>query len=70
MSTLALKRLPEPLDLEAGAEQREQTSEQDHPAFGRQHNVDARIKFRQVPEHDDAEQCAAEDKTETAEKKK
>src|SRR6478672_606265 len=66
----ALKRLPQPLYLEAGAKQREQASEQDYPAFGRQQNVDAGSEFGSMPEDDDAEQCAAEDETETAEEKK
>ena len=47
-ATVALKRLPQPVDLEAGAKQREQASVQDHPAFGRQQKVDAGIE---IPEH-------------------
>src|SRR5882724_10771499 len=66
----ALERLSQPLDLEAGAEQCEQASEQDHSTLDRQQEVDARIKFGKMPEDDDAEQRAAEDETETAEKKK
>src|SRR5882757_2456968 len=68
-SMAALERLPWPLDFKGRAEQREQTSDQDHSTLDRQQEVDARIKFGKTPEDDDAEQRAAENETETAEKK-
>jgi hypothetical protein len=64
----ALERLSQPLDFKGRAEQREQTSDENNSTSGHQQNVDAPVEFGKVPEHDDAEQCAAENETETAKK--
>ena len=62
--------MAQPLNFKTGAEQREQTSEQNHPAFDGQKNVDVAIKLGKVPEDSDAEKSAAKDETELAQKQK
>lgn len=50
-----LECLPQPFYFKAGAEQREQTSRENHAAFDDEGDVDAAIKLREVAEDGDAE---------------
>ena len=46
----AFKRLPQPLDFETGAKQREQVSDQYDATAGHQQDVGVAAKLRQMPE--------------------
>jgi hypothetical protein len=66
--SITLKRVSQSLHFQTGAEQRKQAPYEHDSAFGRQENVGIPLQSRKVPENDDSEQRAAENKTEAAEK--
>ena len=67
---MRLKSLPQPLQFKAGAEQCEQTSDQNHAASGHQAEFGAPFEFGKMPEDKDAEKRAAEYETQSTQKKK
>ena len=67
---MSLKRVPQPLHFEAGAKQREQASDENYAAPCHQEKIDTRVQLGKMSEHGDAEQGAAEDETEFAQKQK
>ena len=67
---MSLKRLPQPLQFKAGAEQREQTSDQNQAASGHQSKFGTPFEFGKMPEDKDTEKRAAEYETQSTQKKK
>ena len=67
---MRLKSLPQPLQFKAGAEQCEQTSEQDQATCGHQCKSGAPFEFGKMPEDKDAKKRAAEYETQAAQKMK
>ena len=67
---MSLTGVPQPLHVQAGAKQREQTSAQTPPAPGHEAKFRTSFEFGKMPEDNDAEQRAAEYKTEATQKKK
>src|SRR4051812_35884988 len=60
--------MPQPLQFEAGAEQREQAPDKDDAALDGQQDVGLRSEIGQMPEHRDGKQRTAENEAEPAEK--
>jgi hypothetical protein len=60
--------LSQSLHFQTGAKQREQAAYEYDSAFGRQQDIEIPLQSGKMPENDDSEQSAAENKTETPEK--
>jgi hypothetical protein len=60
--------LSQPFHLKASAKQREQAPYEYDSTLGRQEDIEISLHSRKMPENDNSEQRAAENKTEASEK--